>query len=189
MKNFNKKDILEFTGYFFVIVTLSFFLMIFVGERIIVDGNSMYNTLENGQNLIMDKLTYRFHDIERFDVVVFYSDGCNENYLIKRVIGLPNESIKIDDDGVIWIKKAGKDSYEVLSENYGYEPIEYTGIANAEVVLGKDEYFVLGDNRNNSIDSRYVEVGNVKRNCILGRAWLRITPFSKFGFVDNIKKK
>lgn len=155
----------------------------YVIQRTIVDGTSMEDTLEDTDNLLVDKLTYRFSDPERFDVIVFYPYGReNEEYYIKRVIGLPGETIQIIGD-TIYIDG------EVLEEDYGKDPMTQSGIAAEPLTLGEDEYFVLGDNRTVSEDSRYEEVGPVSRDKIEGRAVLRIYPFSKFGLVGSLGKK
>ncbi len=147
----------------------------YVVQRTIVDGESMENTLLNEDNLLVEKVSYRFHDPERFDVIVFYPYGRdNSEYYIKRVIGLPGETVQIIGSK-IYID--GKE----LKENYGKDPIDYAGIVEEPKTLGKDEFFVLGDNREVSQDSRYEDVGLVKRKNIEGKAILRIYPFSKFG--------
>ena len=94
---------------------------------------------------------------------------------------MPGETVQIDEDGKILING------EVLEENYGYEVIDsdHRGRAAEPVVLGEDEYFVMGDNRNRSSDSRYPDVGNIQKKNILGKAWVRIYPFNKFGFVKH----
>ena len=102
-----------------------------------------------------------------------------KKYYIKRIIGLPGEKIRIDDAGCIYIN--GK----VLKESYGLAVMESPGIAKNEITLGKDEYFVLGDNRNNSEDSRAKEVGVVKRDSIIGKAWLKIYPFHEIGWIKH----
>jgi signal peptidase I len=149
----------------------------FVLQRTIVDGSYMENTLHDGEQLYVEKLSYRFDALNRFDIIVFYPYGReNEEYYVKRIIGLPGETVQIK----------GSDIYingEILKENYGKEPIRDPGRAAEPITLGKDEYFVLGDNRNVSKDSRSNEVGNVKKENIGGRVILRILPFSKFGIV------
>lgn len=147
----------------------------YVIQRTIVDGDSMMNTLIDQENLLVEKVSYHFKDPERFDVIVFYPYGRdNEEYYIKRVIGLPGETVQI----------IGSDIYingEVLEENFGKDPIHRAGIVEEPQTLGDDEFFVLGDNREVSQDSRYPEVGFVKKKNIEGKAVLRIFPFSKFG--------
>ena len=167
--------------YLLVIIGLAYLIVTFVGQRTKVSGPSMQNTLHNGDNLIVDKITYRFHEPNRFDVIVFPYQYTANTYYIKRVIGLPGETVMIDALGNIYING------ELLSESYGKEAIKDPGMAANSIYLGSDEYFVLGDNRNNSSDSRDPSVGLIKRDQIIGRAWLRIFPFDKIGFVVHGK--
>ena len=135
--------------------------------------------LSSEDNLIVDKISYRFHEPERFDIIVFPYHYENNTYYIKRIIGMPGETVQIDGEGNILIDG------EVLEENYGKEVIQSPGRAYEEITLGDDEYFVMGDNRNNSTDSRDPSVGNIKRSEIIGRAWLRIWPLDKFGLIKH----
>jgi signal peptidase I len=171
------KELLSLIIYIGAIVLLCYFIITFVGCRARVDGNSMNPTLQNNDSLWVDKISYRIGDPERFDVIIFDYDE-NTDY-VKRIIGLPGEKVRIDQDGNIYIND------ELLEENYGNERIRSTNIGRASqtILLGSDEYFVLGDNRNNSSDSRYADVGNVKREDIVGRVRLRIYPFSSIGFI------
>lgn len=178
MKTF-LKDLLSMSLYLLGILILTFLVIQYVGQRTVVQGESMENTLMDGDNLIVDKLTYRFHEPSRFDVIVFpYQQGKN-TYYIKRVIGVPGDSVYIDEVGDIYIND------EKLMEGFGKEVILDPGIAGDTVHLGSDEYFVLGDNRNASADSRDPSVGVVKRENIIGRAWLRIYPFNSIGFIKH----
>ena len=175
------REVLGTVAYLVAVFVLIFLIIHFVGQRTVVNGSSMENTLSNGDNLIIDKISFRFRDPERFEVVVFphvEGDG-STSYYIKRIIGLPGERVRIDEDGVIYING------EVLVENYGREVIQPDRIGRAadEITLGDDEYFVLGDNRNNSEDSRYSAVGNLSRDQLIGRAWVRIYPFDEMGKV------
>lgn len=140
----------------------------------------METTLYDGDNLIVDKITYRFEDPQRFDIIIFPFYPENKIF-IKRIIGLPGETVRIDDHGNIYIND------ELLEESYGKEVIhpENAGVATDPVLLGNDEYFVMGDNRNNSKDSRTEAVGNIHRNDIIGRVWIRIWPLSKFGILKQ----
>ena len=125
------KEFLNTAIYLLCVLGAVWLVITFVGQRTEVEGASMENTLHNGDNLIVDKLSYRFRDPERFDIIVF--------------------------------------------------PFQY----QAPIVLGEDEYFVMGDNRNNSSDSRTDIVGNIKREDIIGKAWLRIWPLSDFGVLKH----
>jgi len=177
------KEILKTSIYLLVLLLIALFIVTFVGQRTIVDGTSMENTLNDKDNLIVDKITYRFKDPSRYDVIVFPYQKGKRNYFIKRVIGLPKETVYIDDEGNIFINDV------LLEENFGNAVIKEPGIASKPIVLGEDEYFVLGDNRNDSFDSRYREVGNIKKEDIIGRAWVRIYPFNKIGFVKHDMKE
>ncbi len=174
------RDILSVIINVVICFAVVFLITHFVGQRTVVSGSSMEDTLSDGDNLIVDKISYRIHDPERFDVVVFPFQYEADTYYIKRIIGLPGEVVYIDSDGVIYING------EPLKEEYGTEVMLNAGAASEEILLGPDEYFVLGDNRNNSTDSRIETVGNIKGKDIVGKAWVRVYPFGKFGLVDKI---
>ena len=175
------RELLNTAIYLLCVLGAVWLVITFVGQRTEVEGASMENTLHNGDNLIVDKLSYRFHDPERFDIIVFPFQFQDNTYYIKRIIGLPGETVQIMDDGSIYING------EKLEENYGMEVIkpETIGRAAEPIELGDDEYFVMGDNRNNSSDSRTDMVGNITRENIIGRAWLRIWPVSDFGVLQH----
>ncbi len=165
--------------YLLVILCAVYLLIHYVGQRTQVQGSSMEPMLTNGDNLIVDKISYRFRDPERFDIIVFPFQYEDNVFYIKRIIGLPGETVRIDDEGNIYING------EILEEHYGKEVIRNPGRAREEITLADDEYFVMGDNRNNSSDSRDPSVAEVRREDIVGRAWLRIWPFKKFGFIKH----
>ena len=169
------KEILSNSLFLLVVLVVTLLLVKYVGQRTVVVGESMEHTLSNGDSLIVDKISYRFRDPKRFEIIVFPFEYKEETYYIKRIIGLPGEKVRIDREGVIYING------EPLSENYGAETILEPGVAIDEITLASDEYFVLGDNRNHSSDSRVPSVGLIKRKNIIGRAWVRIYPFNKMG--------
>lgn len=173
--NETMKEMINTLLYLLAVLCLTWLVITFVGQRTVVDGASMEATLSDGDNLIVDKISYRFRDPKRFDIIVFPFQYQKDTYYIKRIIGLPGETVQIDEKGNIYIND------EKLEEHFGREIIkpENIGIASEPIVLGEDEYFVMGDNRNNSSDSRTTVVGNIKRSDIIGRAWVRIWPFSK----------
>lgn len=173
------KEILSTSLYLLFVLCAVYLVVHFVGQRTQVQGSSMEPKLSSEDNLIVDKISYQFHDPERFDIVVFPFRYEKNTFYIKRVIGLPGETIRIDEMGNILING------EVLEESYGKEVIQNPGRAYEDIVLADDEYFLMGDNRNNSTDSRDPSVGNVRRDEIIGRAWLRIWPFNKFGFIKH----
>ena len=164
--------------YLLVIVLLTWVIVTFVGQRTKVDGHSMEPTLSDGDNLIVDKLSYRFREPERYDIIVFPYQHAENTYYIKRIIGLPGDTVQVID-GYVYIN--GKK----LDEHYGAEVMEDPGIAAEPIKLGDDEYFVLGDNRNNSSDSRDPVVGNIHRDELIGKAWMRIYPFYKMGMIKH----
>ena len=172
------REMLGFLLYVAVVVGITFCIITFVGQRTYVSGSSMENTLGHGDNLIVDKLSYRFQDPERFDIIVFPFRYEEKTYYIKRIIGLPGETVQIQD-GNIYIDG------EVLNESYGREVMKNAGLAADPITLGEDEYFVLGDNRNDSTDSRDPSVGVIHRNEIIGRAWVRIWPLSEIGVLKH----
>ena len=171
--------ILGWILYIGVIVGLTYLIITYVGQRTMVSGDSMETTLSNGDNLIVDKISYRFRDPERFDIIVFPYKYEDNTYYIKRIIGMPGETIHIMD-GYVYING------ELLeSDIYGNELMEYANIASTPIDLGEDEYFVLGDNRNHSSDSRDPSVGVLTREDLIGRAWVRIYPFSEMGVIRH----
>ena len=171
------RELLNTAIYLLCVLGAVWLVITFVGQRTEVEGASMENTLHNGDNLIVDKLSYRFHDPERFDIIVFPFQFQDNTYYIKRIIGLPGETVQIMDDGSIYING------EKLEENYGMEVIkpETIGRAAEPIELGDDEYFVMGDNRNGSSDSRDPSLGVVDVRCVIGQAVMVLFPFSDFG--------
>ncbi len=169
------KDLISIFIYMLVVVVLCLLIITFVGQRTTVNGDSMNPTLENGDNLWIDKLKYKYSDPQRYDIVVFPQQDV---FYIKRVVGLPGENVRIDELGNLYIN--GK----ILNDKYTVTKMTSAGDVGGEegITLGPDEYFVLGDNRNNSHDSRDQSiVGNLTKKRITGKAVFRLTPFDKFG--------
>ena len=175
------KEMISTLAYLLGVLCLTWLVITFVGQRTEVDGSSMEPMLSDEDNLIVDKISYRFRDPQRYEIIVFPFKYKENTYYIKRIIGLPGETVQIDEKGVIYING------EVLPENYGREIIrpDTVGIAINPITLGEDEYFVMGDNRNSSMDSRTEIVGNIKRKDIIGRAWVRIWPLNKIGVLKH----
>lgn len=173
------KEIRTMVIYIFMTVAIVFFIYNFVGQRVEVSGISMENTLEDNDQLILEKISYRFQEPKRFDIIVFTPHAGNDDiYYIKRIIGLPGETVQI----------IGSDIYIndiKLEESFGKELITDGGIAKQKITLDEDEYFVMGDNRNNSKDSRFTEVGNVDKDAIMGRAFFRIWPYRSMGLLKH----
>ena len=176
-----KEIIKELAGwllYIVLIIALTWIVVTFVGQRTEVSGSSMETTLSDKDQLIVDKMTYRFRDPKRYDIVVFPYQYQDNTYYIKRIIGLPGETVQILS-GMVYIDGMR------LDEHYGNEIMENPGTAEEPLTLGEDEYFVLGDNRNNSSDSRASDVGLIHRKDLIGRAWIRVWPLSQIGVIHH----
>ncbi len=166
--------VVEWIKSILISIVIALLIVTYVGQRTIVIGSSMETTLSDGDNLIVDKLSYRFSEPERYDIVVFPYKYEKKNY-VKRLIGLPGDTVQIKD-GYVYINDA-----LLSSDIYGAEVMHYANLAAEPMTLGDDEYFVLGDNRNHSSDSRNPLVGVLKQEDIIGKAWVRIYPFDKIG--------
>ncbi len=183
LKQSNKNKLVSFllnvVLYGLIIYTCLFFVPEYVLQRTQVEGPSMENSLHNNDFLMVEKISYRLDALKRFDIIVFYPYGREnkEEYFVKRLIGLPGETIQIKGEDIFINGK-------VLEEDYGKDPITNAGIAKDPITLGEDEYFVLGDNREISLDSRYEEVGVLSKKNIGGKAILRIWPLNKFGLLN-----
>lgn len=169
-KKINRNLLREIALYLFCILAAVFVAAVLVfcfGIRTSVIGDSMEPTLTNGQEILINRFTYTFSSPKRGDVIVFLPNG-NENahYYVKRVVGLPGETIQIRN-GRIYIDG-------VQYENDSYDKIADPGIAENPIVLGKDEYFVIGDHVNSSEDSRSANIGPVHVNDIFGQAWFHM---------------
>lgn len=176
-----KEIIKELAGwllYIVLIIAFTWCVVTFVEQRTEVSGSSMETTLSDKDQLIVDKMTYRFRDPKRYDIVVFPYQYQDNTYYIKRIIGLPGETVQILS-GMVYIDGMR------LDEHYGNEIMENPGIAEEPLTLGEDEYFVLGDNRNNSSDSRASDVGLIHRKDLIGRAWIRVWPLSQIGVIHH----
>ena len=156
------------------VLLLTLIMSKYVVCRVHVQNHSMEKTLLEDDNVLIDMISYRFHDPKRFDIIVFKQNGTGD-YLIKRIIGLPNETVQIVD-GKFLING------EQLKDIKGLDAPEEAGLAASPIKLSVGEYFVVGDNRAESIDSRYDAVGIVTSTKITGRMFLRIYPFSRIRF-------
>lgn len=172
------RELLGWIVYILVIVGLTYLIITFVGQRTRVSGSSMQTTLSDGDNLIVDKISFRLRDPKRYEIIVFPYQHQENTFYIKRIVGLPGETVQVKD-GYAFING------QPLEEDYGNEIMKEPGIASEPITLGSDEYFVLGDNRNHSADSRDPSVGVLHRKDLLGRAWIRIWPLSKFGVIRH----
>lgn len=176
--------LLEGLVYIAIIIVCVYVVPNYVVQRTVVSGDSMQNTLHDEESLLVDKLSYRFTDPKRYDIIVFYPKGRDvEEYYVKRIYGLPGETIQIKNDD-IYIDG------ELIEDPYAKDSMDSAGIAETPYTLADDEYFVLGDHRSVSIDSRITPddplegPGPVKFENIAGKAFLRIWPLNKFGTLD-----
>ncbi len=172
------KDITGLCLYLAIILGCTYLAVHYLAQHTQVDGSSMSPALYDRDHVLVDKFTYRHQEPERYDIIVFPYRYQQDTYYVKRIIGLPGETVRIDGQGTIFING------EALQENYGAEVINYAGYASTPRKLGSNEYFVLGDNRNDSRDSRDASVGLVKRNEIIGKAFWRVWPLSGIGSIE-----
>lgn len=164
------------------VIFLAYFIVNYTIEKTVVKGNSMENTLYNNDSILIDKFIYNIRKPKRFEVIVFKDSLKNQSYYnIKRIIGLPGESVLIKDNN-IYING------EIIEETINVETIINYGLADEEIILEENEYFVLGDNRNNSEDSRFASMGNVLNKDIIGMARIRLSPFNFVDKLNNIKE-
>jgi len=162
------KDVMELLVGGAVAVFLAFVLVFSIGMRTSVIGDSMEPSLHNGQEILMNRILYRISMPKRGDVIVFLPNGNqNTHFYVKRVVGLPGETVQIRE-GNVYIDGV------LLAENELFDKIADPGIAQSELLLGSDEFFVLGDNRNSSEDSRSGNIGAVKKDSIIGKAWFHM---------------
>lgn len=172
------KEIVSLCFYLVIVMGCTYIVVNYALQRTEIEGSSMQVTLADGDQVLVDKLTYRFREPQRFDIIAFPYRYEQDTYYVKRIIGLPGEKVRIDAQGTIFIND------EALEEHYGIETIIQPGYAYTPKILAEDEYFVLGDNRNDSVDSRFASVGYVRRPEIIGRVFFRIYPFSSIGGID-----
>lgn len=168
-----KSAVREFVLFIVLALAIVVPFRIFVAQPFIVHGESMFPTFHEGEYLIVDQLSYRFGDPSRGDVVVFEAPTDNTQFYIKRIIGLPGETVSVSGEQVIIENAEGS---FVLEDGAPQPDLPQ---ANVRRVLGAGEYFVMGDNRDHSYDSR--EWGALKERKIMGRAAFRLLPFSRAG--------
>ena len=162
-----------------LVISTAYLIIEYAVEKTTMLGVSMNTTLNEGDKIIINKLAYIKGEPERYDVIVFSQSKSGHGYYnIKRVIGLPGETIEIVN-GSVYING------EKLQEEIPVESMRVAGLADEAIVLGENEYFVLGDNRNYSEDSRFANIGIIVKSDIIGKAWIRLEPFS---IIDKINR-
>ena len=171
------REVLSWIVELVVVIGLAYVLVSFFGIRTNVVGQAMEQTLENDDDILVNKFAYIISKPKQGDVIVFLPNGNKKShYYVRRVVAVPGDTVQIKDGALYVNDELYKESTDVAS-------MEDAGIASDAVKLEKDEYFVLGDNRNNSEDSRYANIGNVKRDYIIGKAWFRFSGLGSFGTI------
>lgn len=171
------REVLTWTAEILITLMIAFTLVYFVGLRTGVVGQSMAGTLEGGTEILVNRFIYKVTNPQPNDIIVFLPNGNEKShYYVKRVIAVPGDTVQIRD-GAVFVN--GKPFPEEIQT----ADIEDPGLAEEELVLGDDEFFVLGDNRNNSEDSRYANIGNIKKEYIVGKAWFIVSPWGDMGFL------
>ncbi len=172
------KEVISWSVEIVIILVIAFVFVYYIGLRTSVVGQSMSPTLENRQEILVNRFIYSITDPKPNDIVVFLPNGNEKShYYVKRIIGVPGDKVIIKD-GAVYVNG------ELFEEEAETAAILDAELAEEEIVLAEDEYFVLGDNRNNSEDSRYANIGNVKKEYIIGKAWFIVSPYQDFGFLD-----
>lgn len=182
-KKISSNIIIEIFSWIFGIFAAAFVAVVVVvafGLHTNMIGNSMEPSLYNGQRIYVDRFIYKVRSPKRGDVIVFLPNGnSNSHYYVKRVVGLPGETIQIKD-GKLYIDGL------LLEEGANFDKMADGGIAVNEVCLEEGQYFVLGDNRNNSEDSRSANIGPVYENYIIGKGWFHLGSAEKgMDFIKN----
>ena len=171
------KEVISWVAEIAITLVIAFTFVYFVGLRTSVIGQSMADTLSNGDQILVNRFIYKVTDPKPNDLIVFLPNGNEKShYYVKRVIAVPGDTVQLKS-GAVYVNG------ELFEEEVDVSAMEEAGLAADEIKLEEDEYFVLGDNRNNSEDSRYANIGNVKKEYMIGKAWFVVSPFKKFGFL------
>ena len=169
------REVLSWIVELVVVIGLAYVLVSFFGIRTNVVGQAMEQTLENDDDILVNKFAYIISKPKQGDVIVFLPNGNKKShYYVRRVVAVPGDTVQIKDGALYVNDELYKESTDVAS-------MEDAGIASDAVKLEKDEYFVLGDNRNNSEDSRYADIGNVNLKDIEGKPWYVLSPKQRRG--------
>jgi len=179
-KKFNMplfKEIIGWIVQIAIVIFVAYVVVNFWGTSTSVVGQAMAANLDNGDRVLLNKFDYVVSNPKSGDVIVFLPNGNEKShYYVRRVIGVPGDRLQIKD-GAVYING------ELYDEKVQVAAMVEVGIAGEEILLGEGEYFVLGDNRNNSEDSRYANIGNIKKEYIVGKAWFKFNSFKDMGFV------
>jgi signal peptidase I len=170
-------SILKFISDVCIVIVFAYALVTFTCDRTTLNGNSMESSITSGDTVLINKMAYTLKSPSRYSVIAFQlHNTAGSKIYVKRVIGLPGETVQIKN-GHVYINGA------LLEDDISDQNILTEGIVKSEVTLADDEYFVLGDSRNNSEDSRFASIGMIKEEDILGSAWMISAPFDHIGLV------
>ena len=171
------KEVFSWILEIIIVLVIAYVLVYFAGLRTSVVGQSMAPTLENKQEILINRFVYLLSKPKPNDIIVFLPNGNEKShYYVKRVIAVPGDTVLVKD-GIVYVND------KEFEEPDGIPEILEPELAAEPITLEEDEYFVLGDNRNNSEDSRYPNIGNIKKKYIIGKAWFIVSPFENFGFL------
>lgn len=161
-------SVLKWLGEILIVILLAFLVVRFLAQTLTVRGESLEETFYNGDVVLVNKLIYRIQEPKKYDMVVFRTDSNEEShYFIKRIVAVPGDKVLIED-GILKVNGEEISAFPAFSE------IKNPGLASEEIILGEDEYFVMGDNCNNSEDSRVASVGNIKRDNMIGKVQMKL---------------
>lgn len=174
MKLSTAKSVAAWAVEILIVLLVAFVLVYCAGMRVTMVGNSMESTVSDGSQILVNRFIYNVKSPKSGDVIVFLPNGNEKShYYVKRVIGVPGDKVQIKS-GLLYVNGELYDTEDT-------DTIKNAGVAEEEITVGEDEYFVLGDNRNSSEDSRYANIGNIKKEYIKGKAWFVVRPFKKMG--------
>ncbi len=174
MKLSTAKSVAAWVVEIIIVLLVAFVLVYCAGMRVTVVGNSMESTISDGSQILVNRFVYNIKSPKSGDVIVFLPNGNEKShYYVKRVIGVPGDKVQIKN-GLLYVNGELYDMEDT-------DTIKNAGVAEEEITVGEDEYFVLGDNRNSSEDSRYANIGNIKKEYIKGKAWFVVRPFKEMG--------
>ncbi len=179
-RRINKKTKIKYLVLILIGIGVAFLavaLALAFGKKEVVGDSGMQPTFEHSERVLVDRVRYRFFAPKRNDIIAFApNEGERASVYIRRIVGIPGDTIIIKN-GAVYLNG------EKYEDGFSAELIKNPGAADEEIKVGEDEYFVLGDNRNLSEDSRSEIIGNVKKREIIGKVWFRVSPFDRLGLV------